>query len=394
MAERRALAAAAALLGSAIAIGWWHRRRARGLSLSEVAAAAAAAAPAVGNGGAVVPPTETVVATLSRTPSRAKLDGKPLFGLDIGGSLLKLIYLEPDDQADGAILRSLHLLDRMVAPCSKPATADGGSQQPPRAFLEPQLSVHVPALGGRIHFAHFPSTEVSRAVELLRRHQLCEGIDVIHATGGGAHKYRQLIEGELGTSLRPCNELDAVVLGICLMAKAVPDECYTLERVVDPASMAGGDERPQTIIIPSDRLGIVHPLRKIHKVRSPACEIASSSALCMHTTVAACTRRPRAVHAPSSTRADAPTVDARAVRAAALQQRGRGLLPIPPLQCRHRRLHPARPVGDAIHPGLRHRAGRRHLSRAHAVAHTGPPVPGGARCGGQRRRTPRRHARW
>ena len=192
----------------------------------------------------------------SGSAANVQLEGKPLFGLDIGGSLLKVIYLVPDSDS-GSIGGGLAKPSEL-----SPAAFSKGV---PRCVEEPSLTVQVPALGGTFHFSYCSTSEIRPAVQLLRRHRLCVGAESIHATGGGAHKYRKLLEAELGATLLPCNELHAVVLGICLMAKAVPDECYTFERVADPAAAAVGEERPQAIIIPSDQLGIVQPMRKIHR---------------------------------------------------------------------------------------------------------------------------------
>ena len=217
---------------------------------------------------------------ISRTPSKVSLEaGESRFGLDIGGSLLKLIYLELDNTSDD-VVRSLQVLDNLRSPRPSVDSAAFADCAPPprppssrRGFRETSLAVHVPALGGKLHFAHFATVDVEAAVEILRGHRLCEGLESIQATGGGAHKYRQLIEARLGLELHPCNELDAVVLGICLMAKTVPDECYTFERVADPAAAEGDDaQQAKPVIIPSQRLGIVDPLRKIHKPFSSAKE--------------------------------------------------------------------------------------------------------------------------
>ena len=75
------------------------------------------------------------------------------------------------------------------------------------------------------------TVDVEAAVEILRGHRLCEGLESIQATGGGAHKYRQLIEARLGLELHPCNELDAVVLGIQI-------ECFIRNQIGNPSSQS------------------------------------------------------------------------------------------------------------------------------------------------------------
>ena len=201
--------------------------------------------------------------TITRTPSRVSLAaGQSRFGLDIGGSLLKLIYLEMDGTSDD-VVHSLDALDGLPSRSQLPSG---------RGVREPALTVHVPALGGKLHFAHFATRDVEAAVDVLRRHRLCEGIDTMQATGGGSHKFRKLFEEQLETTLHPCNELDAVVLGICLMAKAVSDECYTMECVADPAAADSENAAAQTVSIGREQLGFRDPLRKIHKPFSNAHE--------------------------------------------------------------------------------------------------------------------------
>jgi hypothetical protein len=335
------MAAGVVTLSLATAVLLLLRRRSMRLQQEgAVAAAAATAAPCPPPPPEApikqVPPTEALIKEvveggaeqapvcrpLSRTPSRVSLsDGQSRFGLDIGGSLLKLIYLELDDTHDD-VVKSLKLLDQFssvpgsarpsvsvdaAAASSVHAAWEGSAAHdgPPvasssplparssrsRGVLDPSLTVHVPALGGKLYFAHFATSEVEHAVEVLRQHRLTDGLDTIHATGGGAQKYREIFRSRLGVGLRPCNELDAVVLGLCLMVKAVPDECYTFERVADPAAAeSAASEVAQPVVIPPTQLGISQPLRKIHKPfcapphRSPFLDAACGSARACITT--------------------------------------------------------------------------------------------------------------
>merc|ERR1712070_330597 len=100
-----------------------------------------------------------------------------------GGSLLKLIYLELDGSCD-TVVKSLSVLDDL----SRTDKASGHVPMllsPGRSTVEPHLSVHVPALGGQLHFARFATSDVDTAVEVLRENRLTEGLASISATGGG-----------------------------------------------------------------------------------------------------------------------------------------------------------------------------------------------------------------
>jgi len=249
----RTMPSALALISVAATFLWLVRRRRRVDSRPRAPISASSAAGMPSNSLMPPPPTlprpaaneclplsEAAAATsgtLSRSPSRVQLDASSArFGLDIGGSLTKFIYLEQHGEDDVLLARARRARER--------------------AGLELHLSVDVPALNGTLHFAHFQTSEVEKTVKMLKRHRLCDGVRKIHATGGGAHKYRTLIESTLNTMLSPCNELEAVVLGICLMAKSVSDECYTLQRVDNPSIPLSGEGQPQSIIVPPEQLGI------------------------------------------------------------------------------------------------------------------------------------------
>ena len=184
-------------------------------------------------------PLQPPAVHLSRTPSRVSLaEGQSRFGLDIGGSLLKLTYLELDGSHDD-ILKSLQVLDQVVSrPGSKRPSrnfdaamaarvgamngcADEDDDGPPvavlssqptsptrrtRGVLDPSLTVNVPALGGKLcaccasnaarcrppqhprespmqQASHRPTTPLRAAPRL---HRLCALCDLERrACGGG-----------------------------------------------------------------------------------------------------------------------------------------------------------------------------------------------------------------
>ena len=148
------------------------------------------------------------------------------FGLDIGGSLAKLVFFEKDGFSD-------RVLEFVTA--SQTYGTSG--------VRDEALSVHLPALGGRLHFIRFATSHMKGAIDLLEEERLTAGVARIYATGGGAHKYREAFERRLGVRVTACNELGAVVLGICFMARSQVGECYTLESVADPHPKDGKPRR-------------------------------------------------------------------------------------------------------------------------------------------------------
>ena len=151
-------------------------------------------------------------------------------GLDIGGSLAKLVFIEKEDRSGDAV--GAKLLQFITGSTTYGSTG----------VRDEHLEVSVPSLYGRLHFIRFDTAQVPSTVAMLRQQELMHGFLTIHATGGGAHKFRGLIEQRLAVRLKPHSEMGTVVLGICFMARMVENECYTFERVVDPSQRGCRDE--------------------------------------------------------------------------------------------------------------------------------------------------------
>ncbi|GMJ09710.1 pantothenate kinase 2 [Hibiscus trionum] len=137
--------------------------------------------------------------------------------LDIGGSLIKLVYFcRYDDSCrdDDDELRSQN--DSL---CSK---SDKGQ----------------PVLEGRLHFAKFETNKINDCLEFLSSMKLClsgfHGCTAplsdkmfIKATGGGAFKFADLFKEKLGLSLDKEDEMECLVTGANFLLKAVHQEAFT-----------------------------------------------------------------------------------------------------------------------------------------------------------------------
>ncbi|XP_039047037.1 pantothenate kinase 1-like [Hibiscus syriacus] len=137
--------------------------------------------------------------------------------LDIGGSLIKLVYFcRYDDSCrdDDDELRSQN--DSLYS------KSDNGQ----------------PVLDGRIHFAKFETSKISDCLEFLSSLKLCLGgfhdcsaplsdKIFIKATGGGAYKFADLFKEKLGFSLDKEDEMECLVAGANFLLKAVHQEAFT-----------------------------------------------------------------------------------------------------------------------------------------------------------------------
>ncbi|KAJ8761257.1 hypothetical protein K2173_001313 [Erythroxylum novogranatense] len=133
--------------------------------------------------------------------------------LDIGGSLIKLVYFSSDGKSghqEGEI-------------CPDRNESIG--------FLSDGRKG--PILKGRLHFAKFETSKLDVCLEFINSSKLhlgdsCFRLIAIHvkATGGGAYKYADLFKERLGISLDKEDEMDCLVAGANFLLKAVHHEAF------------------------------------------------------------------------------------------------------------------------------------------------------------------------
>ncbi|RZC59172.1 hypothetical protein C5167_006472 [Papaver somniferum] len=135
--------------------------------------------------------------------------------LDIGGSLIKLVYFSRHDQ------------DRSK---KSPKDTVGSSSFNRRNMLSSSSSG-----GGRLHFVNFETQKINECLEFISSKQLHLGSSeissgnsaTIKATGGGAFKFADLFKEKLGVSIDKEDEMDALVAGANFLLKAISHEAFT-----------------------------------------------------------------------------------------------------------------------------------------------------------------------
>ncbi|EOD10223.1 Na+/H+ antiporter [Emiliania huxleyi CCMP1516] len=145
-------------------------------------------------------------------------------GLDIGGSLAKLTFLEKDGVKtpflDFIVRTSTRPRPAAHAPARRARPSAAAAQKNSNTYgnsgvRDEALAVSMPELGGRMHFVRFETGHVRNAVELMKArgteggtaNNLEAGFTTMYATGGGAHKFKGVIEESLGCELTACSEL-------------------------------------------------------------------------------------------------------------------------------------------------------------------------------------------
>ncbi|KAL0226831.1 hypothetical protein P9112_014155 [Eukaryota sp. TZLM1-RC] len=108
--------------------------------------------------------------------------------LDIGGSLLKFLYFEPLELAELSLSSKFD--------------------------FKPQLSVMSRTFGGKFHFFNISTSEITQIINFIKTNSLHSLLHSIPATGGGAHKFNDLITKELTVPVTIHDEMDSLVAGL------------------------------------------------------------------------------------------------------------------------------------------------------------------------------------
>mmetsp|Transcript_31672 Transcript_31672/g.92017 ORF Transcript_31672/g.92017 Transcript_31672/m.92017 type:complete len:519 (-) Transcript_31672:76-1632(-) len=169
-----------------------------------------------------------------------------IFGLDVGGSLAKLVFFErtappgivrPPSASSLAKptmerARSLEVLNTPA--CSKALRSfyDFMASEEITKYLgsvvhEDHLAFYSQDLGGMIHFVHFATSDMDRVLQLIRSHKLAHAVLRLGCTGGGSFKYQKEIEEQLGVQVVAVDEMETLVRGIEFVVSTVAGECYT-----------------------------------------------------------------------------------------------------------------------------------------------------------------------
>jgi len=97
------------------------------------------------------------------------------------------------------------------------------------AVKDKHLSYYSKFLNGTFHFIRFETRRMNHAMNLMRIKDFHLNIKEMGATGGGAHKYADVWERELGINLAKQDEMDSLVAGMQFVMTDIVEECYTFK---------------------------------------------------------------------------------------------------------------------------------------------------------------------
>jgi Fumble len=165
------------------------------------------------------------------------LDVGAFFGLDIGGSLAKLVFFFPDSDLTRSLLergkaqvephRRRDWTNRLKALANINDFIQSQENYGATGKREAGLAFHSEELGGAFHFIHFETRRMKGAFTLARDNGLTWGMSRLCATGGGAHRFLGLARDLLGVELDSRDEIDCLVKGMAFLIGYVRGEAYT-----------------------------------------------------------------------------------------------------------------------------------------------------------------------
>ncbi|KAK2141020.1 hypothetical protein LSH36_1181g00002 [Paralvinella palmiformis] len=163
----------------------------------------------------------------------------PWFGMDIGGTLTKLIYFEPKDisvEEEEQERESLKQIRKYLT--SNVAYGKTGVR-------DEHLELKNREFGGRrgsVHFIRFPTSEMDAFLQMAKTKHFPSLARSICATGGGAYKFEEEFNKNVNLELHKFDELDCLIKGIHYIDRHNPNcECYYYDQ---PRSVEACEKRP------------------------------------------------------------------------------------------------------------------------------------------------------
>lgn len=159
----------------------------------------------------------------SPTPPDTNTPPMPWFGMDIGGTLTKLVYFEPRETNRRELDKETEVLKNI----RRYLTRNSAYGKTGRRDVHLQMdNVTIRGRRGTLHFIRFPTTEVGAFLQLARSKGMAALVNTIYATGGGAYKFEEDFIKEVSMRLSKLDELDALIAGLLYVDSMNAHECY------------------------------------------------------------------------------------------------------------------------------------------------------------------------
>nr|XP_060624736.1 pantothenate kinase 1 isoform X1 [Anolis sagrei ordinatus] len=158
----------------------------------------------------------------------------PWFGMDIGGTLVKLVYFEPKDitaEEEQEEVENLKSIRKYLT--SNTAYGKTGIRD---VHLELK-NLTMCGRKGNLHFIRFPSCAMHRFIQMGSEKNFSSLHTTLCATGGGAYKFEEDFRMIADLQLHKLDELDCLIQGLLYVDSVGfngQPECYYFENAADP----------------------------------------------------------------------------------------------------------------------------------------------------------------
>ncbi|CAG9769463.1 unnamed protein product [Ceutorhynchus assimilis] len=158
----------------------------------------------------------------------------PWFGMDIGGTLSKLVYFEPKDIMQGES-EEIDILKNIRKYLTKNSSYGKSGHRDTHLQMD---NVVLRGLVGTIHFIRFPTSAMKNFLNLANQKGMAKLVTTVSATGGGAFKFEEDFKREVNMKLAKYDELEALLKGLIFIDKNSPTECYYWSNPTDDTKCA------------------------------------------------------------------------------------------------------------------------------------------------------------
>ncbi|XP_029465701.1 pantothenate kinase 1 isoform X2 [Rhinatrema bivittatum] len=158
----------------------------------------------------------------------------PWFGMDIGGTLVKLVYFEPKDitaEEEQEEVENLKSIRKYLT--SNTAYGKTGIRD---VHLELK-NLSMCGRTGNLHFIRFPSSAMHKFIQMGSEKNFSSLHTTLCATGGGAYKFEEDFRTIADLQLHKLDELDCLIQGLLYVDSIGFNghpECYYFENPTDP----------------------------------------------------------------------------------------------------------------------------------------------------------------
>uniref|UniRef100_A0A8C8RMA5 4'-phosphopantetheine phosphatase n=1 Tax=Pelusios castaneus TaxID=367368 RepID=A0A8C8RMA5_9SAUR len=139
------------------------------------------------------------------------LENAKSFAIDIGGSLTKLAYYSTV-QHKVARVRSFDYSGKDIE-----------HESPYEITVQEEITA-------RLHFIKFENTYIETCLDFIKDHLVNTETKVIKATGGGAYKFKDLIEKKLGLKVNKEDVMTCLIKGCNFVLKNIPHEVFAYQK--------------------------------------------------------------------------------------------------------------------------------------------------------------------